>query len=43
MLLHVECKESRAVIKLQVAYTRVSIKSREKTMVRASHKVQEKL
>ena len=30
ILLHVNCKESNAVIKLQMAYTWVSIKNREK-------------
>ena len=43
ILLYVNCKESNAVIKLQMAYTWVSIKNREKTIVRASDKVQEKL
>ena len=42
ILLHVKCKESILVIKLQMAYTGMSIKSREKTIVRASDKVQEK-
>ena len=42
ILLHVKCKESIAVIKLRIAYTGLSIKSREKTIVRASDKVQEK-
>ena len=37
--LHVKCKESHVVIKLQM----VSIKSREKAIFRASDKVQEKL
>ena len=43
ILLHVKCKESIAVIKLQMAYTGMSIKNREKTMVWASDKVHEKL
>ena len=41
ILLNVKNKESSAVIKLQMAYTRLSIKGREKTIVRASYKVQE--
>ena len=42
ILLHVKCKESILVIKLQMAYTGESIKSRGKIIVRASDKVQEK-
>ena len=43
ILLLVKCKESSAEIKLQMAYTGMGIKSRGKTIVRASDKVQEKL
>lgn len=42
-ILHVKCKESSALIKLQVAYMGLRIKSREKTIVRASEKEQEKI
>ena len=43
VLLRVKYTESSAVIKLQMAYTRVSIKSRENIIVRASDKLREKL
>ena len=39
--IRVKYTESSAVIKLQMAYTRVSIKSRENIIVRASDKLRE--